>query len=153
MNEVYLTCKVDIVFYKVQSDGSLVALVVNLDFEVVVVLPGVDGEVGLLTLETDTVSDLGAKHELGAVHEVIHHVFKFWEVSFLVYQVEKDLGICSHLDPDVTPDVEDVPAHIFDRVVVDPVLVRVIVVEPLKLEELHGVGASCDQGLTVKHKH
>ena len=70
-------------------------------------LPPVDIKRLFISLVGDSVLDLGAKHHLRAVHEVVHHVFQLWHQGFPVNDVEVDLSIRRDLDSNVTLDVVD----------------------------------------------
>ena len=47
-------------------------------------LPGINMESRLVSLECDAIAYLGAKHHLGALHEVVHDVLQSWLKSLLV---------------------------------------------------------------------
>ena len=66
----------------------------------------------LVGLVRDSVFDLGPKHHLRAVHEVVHHVFKLRHQRLPINDVEVDLGISGNLDSNVTLNVINEPAKI-----------------------------------------
>ena len=85
--------------------GTFVVLVGDWNLEVVLILSSVDDERFLVGLVSDTVSNLGTKHHLRAVHVVIHNILKLWHESLLVNEVEVDLVIGSDLDSDISLDI------------------------------------------------
>lgn len=59
----------------------------------------------LILLESNAVTYTASKHHLGAVHEVVHHVFQSRTQGQLVDHVEVYFVLCCYLDSDVSFDV------------------------------------------------
>ena len=105
----------------------------------------------MVGFEGHTVLDLGAEHHLGAIHEVVHAVFKGWNKGDRIYQVEEDFGVSCDLNPFVSFDkvhkttLLDIkillPAHLFGEGV------------SLLLEKENLTGASGNQSLIVDEEH
>ena len=118
--------------------GPLEVLAVDLDFEVVHVLSLIDIEASLVVLVGNTIPDSLSEHALGALHVVIHEVLQLWLEGLFVYQVEVDVFLSRHLDPDVSLDVVNETSH-FNFIVLGPrPLLSDLVVD--LLEEQYGGG-------------
>ena len=70
------------------------------------ILPAINVKRVLVLLISDAVFDFGAKHHLIAIHEVEHHILKFWLKSYWVNQVEIYLVIRGNLNSLVAFDEE-----------------------------------------------
>lgn len=105
---------------KIGSSGTLVVVLSDAHLEVVVELSGVDLESRLVSLVGDTVSNLGAEHHLGALHEVVHDVLEPGHASLLVDHVEVDLLVCHDLDSNVASNEVDLAPHVVELVVLLP---------------------------------
>jgi len=106
------------------------------------ILPCVNLESWLICLVSDSISDSGTKHHLGAPHEVVHYVLQTWLEGLLVNHVEVNLLICRNLDSNVSFDKVNLPAHFFKFVVLRP-FVRLLI----DFEKENGTRRSCDQSL------
>lgn len=73
----------------------------------------------LISLVSDAVLHLWAKHHNRAVHEIGHHIFRNDLISLKVNHVKVDFGVRDHLHSFVVFDVGYVTT-ILDRVVVTP---------------------------------
>ena len=83
-------------------------------------LPGKDLEVRLVSLEGDSVPDFATEHELGRIHEVIHHILEIWLESLLVDDVEVDFLIGSDLNSNIALDEVDLASHVVESFVLFP---------------------------------
>jgi hypothetical protein len=112
------------------------------------VLSGVYLESWLISFIRNTVSYSGAKHHLGALHEIEHHVFKSWYERLLVDQIEVHLVISRNLDPYIAADEIDLATHLLELVILGPVAGFLV-----NLEKQDGAGRSCDQCLVEEEVH
>ena len=68
-----------------------------------------------MSLKSDGVPDPGpgTVHDLGAIHKVIHHIFKDWHQSLTVHQVEEYSIVCCYLHPLVVLVVANKPSDLY----------------------------------------
>ena len=119
--------------------GADHVLLGDLDFEVVVVLPGEDLETGLVFLVGDAEQDSGAKHELRAFQKVEHNVFQLWLHCLLVNEVEVHLLLGNDLYPHISFDVVDLSSDLGQFSVFGPFAKVCGVLVFVYLEEEDGV--------------
>ena len=62
----------------------------------------VDSEAFLVSLESDSISDSGAKEHLSAAHEVAHYILWNGHECFLANEVEIDSVLGDYLNPGVS---------------------------------------------------
>lgn len=67
------------------------------NFELVSALGSVDFKTALVCLEGDAVSHSLAKHHLGAIHVVLHHILQLGLARVRIDEHEIDLVICGDL--------------------------------------------------------
>ena len=122
-------------FVKRRSDCSFETVAINANLEVVIVASREDLKARLTCFEGNTILDPGSEHKRGAVDEVVHHIFEFWEERDLVYQVKVYLSLGSDLNPDVASNEEDITSHVVDFEVLHPFVVGFFIL----FEKYHGV--------------
>ena len=85
------------------------------------VLPCVDLEAWLICFVGNTIADSGTKHHLGALHEVVHHVFKSWLKRLLIDEIEINFLIGCDLYSHVSANEIDLTSHLLELVILLPV--------------------------------
>lgn len=68
----------------------------------------------------DAVSDLCAKHHLGALHSIVNAVLQSWLKRILVDKIEIYEIVTDNLDPNISFDIVDLATHIFFFAVLGP---------------------------------
>ena len=74
----------------------------------------------LVDLKRDTIAHTSTKHQLRALHEVVHYVLKFRHECLFVDQIKVDALSCSYLNSDVAFDEEDLTSEVVKGEVVCP---------------------------------
>ena len=77
-------------------------------------------EAWLVDLKRDTIAYTSTKHQLRALHEVVHYVLKLRHEGLLVDQIKVDALSCSYLNSDVAFDEEDLTSEVVKGEVVCP---------------------------------
>lgn len=113
------------------------------NFEVMVVLLGVESKARLTDLDCDTKSNEGSEHHYGTAHVVIHYVFKFRLESFFIHNEKVNFFVCNDLNSYVSFNVENLTLYIL-LVVLNPFICLNIF-----LEEQHGAWTSNHQSLFI----
>ena len=83
--------------------------------------PGIDLKIFLVCLICDAISDLGSKHHLVAVHEVVHDIFESWYKCDGVDKVEVNFFVGGNLDSLISFDEVDESA-VLKRMIIRPLL-------------------------------
>ena len=84
------------------------------------ILSCVDLKTGLVGLKCNSVPNLGTKHHLGTLHEIVHAILERWHEGLLVNQVKVDFLICSNLDPDISPYEVYLASHVIELMILFP---------------------------------
>lgn len=122
--------------------------IVDRHFEIVIVLASVYLEAWLVDLKRDAIADTSTKHQLRALHEVVHYVLKLRHEGLFVDEIKVDALSSSYLNSDVAFDEEDLTTEVVKCEVVVPQACFLI-----DFEEEDAVGASDDEGLIVDQIH
>lgn len=80
----------------------------------------VKGETWLVCFVGYTISDSCTKHEIRALHVVVHHVFKRRLESFFVYHIKVYFFICDNLNSYITSDEVNLSSHIVKLFILHP---------------------------------
>lgn len=113
-----------------------------------IVLTSVDLEAWLVNLKRNTIADTSTKHQLRALHEVVHYVLQLRHEGLFVDEIKVDALSCSYLNSDVAFDKEDLTTEIVKCEVVGPQACFLI-----DFKEEDAVGASDDEGLIEDQIH
>ena len=85
-----------------------------------IIFPLVDNETWLVCLECDTVPYHSTEKHLGALHEVVHHIFKNWHECFRVNEIEIYLFIGCDLESLITFDEIDGTSDFWNLMILSP---------------------------------
>ena len=107
-------------YLKINSVWAFEVLRVDCHLEVVIVLSWVDSKTRLTTLVRDTISNRSAKHHHGALHIIVHWVFKSWLERFFVNQVEVNFTVCNNLNPNISSNEINLTSHVFELFIFVP---------------------------------
>lgn len=104
----------DITFlrFKIDSLCSFKVFFSLKNFEVMVVLLGIESKARLTDLDCDSKSNERSEHHYGTAHIVIHYVFKLRLKSFFIHNEKVNFFICNDLNSYVSSNVENLTLYI-----------------------------------------
>lgn len=133
---------------QIAPNCSLKIILIDIDLVIMVELPCVNAELRLILFVRYAVLFSWPKHKLRTFQEVLHSVFKLWDQSLFINDVEVDNLIGCHLNSNIATDKVYLPPHVFERVVFGPFACLW-----WNLEKLYRWRRSCDQSFLKEQIH